>query len=100
MEMCTHGMAWDLLYVPQMSKHQTVQELATEAHDMEVTIANHCDNSFSVAESKKDSAKFRKNAKFSTSSTKEAITTSKVELVRIAGEPNLEEKRDAPFKTR
>ena len=37
MEMCTQGMAWDLLYVLQMSKPWTFQELATKAHDMDTT---------------------------------------------------------------
>jgi len=37
LEMCTQGMAWDLLYVLEMSKPQTFQELATKTHDMEVT---------------------------------------------------------------
>ena len=49
-EMCIQGIAWDLLYVLQMSKPQTFQELATNAHDMEVTIANRCGSSFNVAE--------------------------------------------------
>ena len=39
-EMCTQGIAGDLPYVLYMSKPQTFQELATKAHDMEVTIDN------------------------------------------------------------
>jgi len=70
-------MAWDLLYVLQMRKPRTIQELATSVYDMEVTIAYHRNNSFSVAESKKDRAEFKKNVKFSKSSTKEAMTISK-----------------------
>jgi len=35
-QMCTKGMASDLLYVLQMSKPQTFQELVTKGHDMEV----------------------------------------------------------------
>jgi len=64
---------------------------------MEVTIANHCDTSFSFAESKKDKAKFNKNVKFSKNSAKEAMSISK-EAIRITGRPNLKEKRSAPFK--
>ena len=45
---------------------------------MEVTIANRCDNCFSVVESKKKRDESRKNVKFSKSSTKEAMTISKV----------------------
>ena len=39
-EMCAQGMEWDLLYVLQMSKPKTFQELATKAHDMEIMIAS------------------------------------------------------------
>jgi len=80
-EMCTQGMAWDLLYVLQMSKPLTFQELATKAHDMKFTIANHRGTLFSVVESKNDKAKFKKNIVFSTSSIKKAMTISKAELV-------------------
>jgi len=40
---------------------------------MEVTIDNHHDSSFSVAELKNNRAKFKKNVKFSIRSTKEAM---------------------------
>jgi len=91
-------MAWDLLYVFQMSKPQTFQELATKAYDMEVTTSNHRGSSFSVAEPKNSMAKFKKNVKFSTSSTKEAMSIPKAEPIRITGRPNPQEKRSAPFK--
>jgi len=55
---------------------------------MEVTIANHHDSSFSVAEAAKGRYEFKKNVKFSTSSTKEATTIFKVEPVRITRGPN------------
>jgi len=38
-EMCAQGMEWDILYTLQVNKPTTFQELATRAHDMEVTIA-------------------------------------------------------------
>jgi len=65
---------------------------------MEATIANRWDNSFNATESKKDRADFRKHAKFSTSSSQEMMTISRVRPVRILGGPNLEEKRGTPFK--
>jgi len=70
-------MAWDLLYVLQMIKPRTCQELVTKAHDMEVTIANNHGNSFSVVESKKDRVKVKKNVKFSKNLTKEVMTAFK-----------------------
>jgi len=71
-------MAWDLLYVFQIRKPQAFQELVTKAHDMEVTIANHHDSSFSIAESKNDRDEFKKNVKFSTNLIKEMMTIAKV----------------------
>jgi len=46
-------------------------------HDIEVTIANHRDNSFSDAKLKNDRAEFKKISKFSSRSTKETMTISK-----------------------
>ena len=57
-------MEWDLLYILQMRKPRAFQELATKAHDMEVTIANHSGNSFYATELKKDKVEFKKNVKF------------------------------------
>ena len=75
--MCILGVAWDLLCVLQMTKPLTFQELATKAHDMEATIANHRDTSFNFAKLKKDKAKFKRNVKFSNNSNKEAMSISK-----------------------
>jgi len=54
-------MEWELVYMLQISKRSTFQELATKAHDMEVTMAIHYGNYFYSTESKKDKAKFMKN---------------------------------------
>ena len=40
-EICIQGMNWGLLYVLQGIKPRTFEELATHAHDMELSIANH-----------------------------------------------------------
>ncbi|KAH9602429.1 hypothetical protein KSS87_013028 [Heliosperma pusillum] len=37
-EMCINGMNWDLLYILNGIKPKSFQELATRAHDMEITI--------------------------------------------------------------
>ena len=41
MEMCIQGMHWGLLYILQGMLPRTFEELATRAHDMEISIANH-----------------------------------------------------------
>jgi len=72
--------------------------LATKAHDLEVTIANRCESCFGFVQSKNDKAEFKKNVKFPTRSTKEAMTISNAGLVRISGGPNPKEKRSVPLK--
>ena len=97
-EMCTQGMARELLYVLQMSKPRTFHELATKAHDMEVTIANRRSNPLSFGESKREGTEVKRNVKFSKNSAKETMNVTKAKLVRITGKPNFEKKRSMPFK--
>jgi len=72
-----------------MSEPRAFQELATKAHDIEVTISKCHNNSFGFAESKKDKGEFRRNFSFSKYSTKKTMSISNVELVQIMG--NLKE---------
>jgi len=37
-KMCAQGMDWDILYALQVNKPKAFQELATRAHDIELTI--------------------------------------------------------------
>lgn len=80
-EMCAQGMEWDLLYVLQMCKPRTFQELATKAHDMEMTIASRRGKSSSLPDSRKDKGEFKKNPKSSKSSNKESMAASTGEPV-------------------
>ena len=40
-EMCIQGMHWGLLFILQVIRARTFEELATRAHDIELSIANH-----------------------------------------------------------
>jgi len=86
-------MEWDLLYVLQMSKPRTFQELATKAHNMEMTITNRRGKSSSLPDSRKDKGEFKKNPKSSKPSNKESMATSTGEPVRISGKPKYENKK-------
>jgi len=68
--MYAQGMKWDLLYVLQMSKLRTFQELATKVYDMEMMIANHRGKLSSSYEFKKDKGETKKSSKPSKASTK------------------------------
>jgi len=65
---------------------------------MEVTIASRRDNSLSFAETKRDWAEVMKNVKFPKNSTKETVTATKAEPIRITRKSNATEKRGMPFK--
>jgi len=58
MEMCTQDMEWDFLYILQISKRHTFQELATNVDGIDVTVICH-DNSFCFSVSKKDKIEFK-----------------------------------------
>jgi len=90
--MCAQGMEWDLLYVLQMSKLGTFQELATKAHDMEMTIANHRTKTSSTLEARKEKGDFKKTFKSSKSSTEESMSVLTSEPIRILGKQRVEER--------
>ena len=88
-QMCAQGMEWDLLYVLQMSKPRTFQALAT---DMEMTITNRHGKASPTFEARKEKGDLKKNFKSSKGSTKESITVTMSELIRISGKQRVEEK--------
>jgi len=76
----------------------TFQELATKAHDLEMTITNHHGKSSSSYEFKIDKSDFKKSSKPPKASTNEAMTVSTREPVRLLGKSKSLEKKASYLK--
>ncbi|KAM1201582.1 hypothetical protein ACFX2J_017660 [Malus domestica] len=74
-EMCIQGMQWGLQYILQGIKPRTFEELATRAHDMELSIAHHGKKE-TIADYKNDKVLGTKVEKAAWKPTKEAMTVN------------------------
>ncbi|KAM2127083.1 hypothetical protein ACFX1R_007025 [Malus domestica] len=74
-KMCIQGMQWGLQYILQGIKPRTFEELATRAHDMELSIAHHGKKE-PIADYKNDKVLETKVEKAAWKSTKEAMTVN------------------------
>ncbi|KAM2397657.1 hypothetical protein ACFXTH_034434 [Malus domestica] len=80
-EMCIQGMRWGLQYILQGIKLRTFEELATRAHNMELSIAHHGKKE-PIADYKNDKVLGPKLEKTAWKPTKEAMTINTT-LVKI-----------------
>ncbi|KAL0458352.1 UNVERIFIED_CONTAM: hypothetical protein Slati_0462400 [Sesamum latifolium] len=83
-EMCIQGMHWGLIYILHGIKPRSFEELATRAHDMELSIANHKPK-FPVGHQKKESTQ---DEDFNELATMESMT---VKATPIKFSPNDED---------
>ncbi|KAM1773934.1 hypothetical protein ACFX12_043368 [Malus domestica] len=74
-EMCIQGMQWGLQYILQGIKPRTFEELATRAHDMELSIAHHGKKE-PITDFKKDKVFTSRADNHGKKPAKEAFTTN------------------------
>ena len=87
-KMCIQGMHWGLLYILQGIKPQTFEELATRAHDMELSISSHGNTNPSILEeSRKEVRRNNKNAKVNLNDPM-IVNTTEVNVLRKGANAN------------
>ncbi|TYK16284.1 uncharacterized protein E5676_scaffold21G00550 [Cucumis melo var. makuwa] len=93
-EMCTQGMHWELLYILQEIKPCTFEELATRAHDMELSIANRGTKDFHVPEVRKDKKETKSAENVMKSTVKESMVVNMTPLKFSKRKEGRTEKKD------
>ncbi|KAA0063894.1 ty3-gypsy retrotransposon protein [Cucumis melo var. makuwa] len=92
-EMCTQGMHWGLLHILQGIKRRTFEELATRAHDMELSIAAETKD-FLIPKVRKDKKETKNAEKVVKSTAKESMVVNTTPLKFSKRKEGKAEKKD------
>ncbi|KAA0047151.1 retrotransposon gag protein [Cucumis melo var. makuwa] len=92
--MCTQGMHWELLYILQIIKARTFEELVTRSHDMELSIADRGIKDFPVPKVRKDKKETKGAEKIVKSIVKESMVVNTTPLKFSKRKEGRVEKKD------
>jgi hypothetical protein len=98
-KMCVQGMHWGLLYILQGIKPCTFEELATRAHDMELSLASRGEKNLPIVEHRKERKDVKKGDKSSKPMIKESMAVA-AEPVRIFAKEKKEDRTRGPSQER
>ncbi|KAA0050735.1 retrotransposon gag protein [Cucumis melo var. makuwa] len=93
-EMCTQGMHWELLYILQGIKPRTFEELATRAHDMELSIANRGAKDFLVQRIGSDKNEINDTKKIANNVLNESMLVQETPLESFSKRKETKHKRN------